>query len=481
MSNRHWLLLILLLALFLGLRLWRLGYPPIPYFDERYYFEAARSILEHGQDPNFMHPPLGKELIASGMVVGRALATAMEHLGKAGEFIFGLGVRFWGGEGVGRRIASLTAGLLTLALVAVFSYALFRDRAVVFLSTFLLGFDFLHFVQSRIAMLDVFLGMFILAGYLAFWLHVRGPGRPRGWLLAAGVFFGLGLACKWSALFAMLPLPVLFWLWGEPEKVNRNQVDPLDESESAAREVAAVDDGPLTRRISLEEGQSWNPSAGEARFWRLAWRGSLFLLLLFFCYLLPYIPLALHGKGVDQVVAESRRVFSFHYPTNPKDFSHPYLSPFWAWPTLVRPIWYFYETHDFGSGEMVHGIIAIGSPWFWWSFIGFFLFIIPQVRAGQNRPLILLFFGYLAQLVGWGIDIKGGFAYYMYPMVGFMAIIVAWNLGNWMKAGRIGKVAVGLYLIGILGLFAWFFPLLSGLPVPHAWFDSLMWFPRNWI
>lgn len=472
-ASRLWLILALLILTAVLLRLWRLGYPAAPYFDEKYYDDAARSILAWGRDPNFMHPPLGKELIAVGMAVSSRLGSLAERSAPGPLLVFGF--RFLGNEGVGlkegvgRRAAPLAASILTLFLVYLLADSLFANRTVAILSSFLLAFDFLHFVQSRIAMLDSFLGLFILTGYLTFWLYLKGPRRPWGWLLACGACFGLAMACKWSALFAMLPLPAFLWLWGESQPESPVLV-------SVVPGPAAPQDPQLPWSAAGTSGAT--PGMRLARF---AGRGMFFVLVAVLVYTLPFVPLIMKGKPVSQVARDMHQVLSFHYPRNPKDFSHPYLSPFWAWPTLVRPIWYFYESHFQGTVERVYGIIALGNPWFWWTFLACLLYTAFRVRKGHDRALALVFFGYLFQLAGWGIDLKGGFFYYMYPMVPFMAILVAWNLERWWRRGSLGKAAVAVYLALILGLFAWFFPLLTALPISKAWFNSCMWFPKHWI
>jgi hypothetical protein len=75
--------------------------------------------------------------------------------------------------------------------------------------------DGMFFVQSRIAMNDVYVGFFILAAYLVFavmWLH---PARVKRWfwVLAPlmGALLGLALASKWVAAYAIGALGIL-WL-----------------------------------------------------------------------------------------------------------------------------------------------------------------------------------------------------------------------------------------------------------------------------
>src|ERR1700682_153637 len=57
------------------------------------------------------------------------------------------------------------------------------------------------FVQTRIAILDIFALAFSLFAIAAFMHGFRKP-RPQLWFALAGLAFGLSMACKWGGLFA---------------------------------------------------------------------------------------------------------------------------------------------------------------------------------------------------------------------------------------------------------------------------------------
>src|SRR4029077_11630373 len=63
-------------------------------------------------------------------------------------------------------------------------------------------FNQMLFVQSRIAMLDIFSLSFSLFAIAAFIHGFRKP-RPHLWFALTGVACGLSIACKWSGLFVL--------------------------------------------------------------------------------------------------------------------------------------------------------------------------------------------------------------------------------------------------------------------------------------
>ena len=88
----------------------------------------------------------------------------------------------------------------------------------------LLALDVLHLVLSRVAMLDVFLALFVVAGFVAILLDLQRGPRPAGrgigqwlfgrpWRLAAGLLIGAMVAVKWTGLYSALGIIGLVVAW----------------------------------------------------------------------------------------------------------------------------------------------------------------------------------------------------------------------------------------------------------------------------
>jgi len=146
-------------------------------FDEYYYVGDARKII-HGQgELRHEHPPLGQLVIALGMLI-------------------------FGDTAPGWRIFPVLFGTASV----IFFYLICRQlklsgRASVF-ATFLLATENQFFIQSNIAMLDVFSLTFMLA---AFYFYLR-----RSYPLA-GVFIALSTLSKLTGAVGMIVI-VLHWL-----------------------------------------------------------------------------------------------------------------------------------------------------------------------------------------------------------------------------------------------------------------------------
>ncbi|MEX1169961.1 MAG: phospholipid carrier-dependent glycosyltransferase [Chloroflexota bacterium] len=111
------------------------------------------------------------------------------------------------------RLPGVLAGALTAGLIFLLARILFRRRLVAILAGVFALVEGMLFVQARIGMNDVYVGLFIVAAYTLFaalwtgWLR----GRLAFWLAMPGIglLLGLALASKWVAAYAIGALLLL--------------------------------------------------------------------------------------------------------------------------------------------------------------------------------------------------------------------------------------------------------------------------------
>jgi predicted membrane-bound dolichyl-phosphate-mannose-protein mannosyltransferase len=130
-------------------------------FDEAHYVPQARALLS-GSKISLWHPPLGVCLIAFGMAV-------------------------FGDRGFGWRFSSVVFGVLSIWVLYLLVRRSTGNKSIALLSSTLYAFDSLTFVQSSIAMLDIFFVFFMLLGFLFYWRNNR---------LLAFVAMALSTLCK---------------------------------------------------------------------------------------------------------------------------------------------------------------------------------------------------------------------------------------------------------------------------------------------
>ena len=160
--DRYTLAALVLVGTMLALHLAIINIPEREYiFDEYHYVRQARSLLSGSKIP-LWHPPLGVYLIASGMAL-------------------------FGDRGVGWRFFSVIFGVLSIWVLYLLVCRSTRNKSVALFSSALYAFDSLTFVQSSIAMLDVFFVFFMLLGFLFYWRNSR---------LLAFAMMALSTLCK---------------------------------------------------------------------------------------------------------------------------------------------------------------------------------------------------------------------------------------------------------------------------------------------
>ncbi len=165
----------LIVGVFTVFVFFNLATPSRLYFDEIHYIPAARMLLEFDHISNREHPLVGKELLALG---DHDLRRQSARLARC--------FRRWPGS------ARCTPSCAACGTRRVPRFATLAGGV-------LLATGFVLFVQSRIAMLDIFMVCFCMVGL---WM-VRGRGAPsgqaRGWSLAGIALALASRGSKWNA------------------------------------------------------------------------------------------------------------------------------------------------------------------------------------------------------------------------------------------------------------------------------------------
>ncbi|MGI8998987.1 MAG: phospholipid carrier-dependent glycosyltransferase [Candidatus Limnocylindria bacterium] len=109
------------------------------------------------------------------------------------------------------RVAGVAFGALLVALVYLLAATMFGRRRIAALAAGFVAIDGMSYVMSRIAMNDMFVTVFIVAAYLAFWQIWSGRwARSAWWVLPlVGVLIGVAAATKWVGFYALAGIWIL--------------------------------------------------------------------------------------------------------------------------------------------------------------------------------------------------------------------------------------------------------------------------------
>jgi len=418
-----------------AVRFVRLASPNTLVFDETYYAKDAcwyvnvsSTICDTSSEISQVHPPLAKWLIA-------------------------VGIRLFGNDAFGWRVTAAIAGTVGVLLLYLLARKLLRSTMGATFASGLLAIDFLHFVQSRTSMLDIFAVTFGTAAVL-FVVYdrerlLRGGPPDKGpldrpWRIAAGAAGGAAAACKWSGAFFLLLVIVLTISW----------------------EISA-------RR---RKGASFLSAVGSTLANELLTIVMWLVLLPLAVYTFTYLGRLEPGDDSWFKALWDRHKYMYDFHTN-LESHHSYESPAWSWLLLKRPVSYFFETDTQGRYKE---IFATGNPFVWWPAALAVLYAAYRWVKDRNlaSPEGIIVGGFIATYLVWlPLSFTGRsatFIFYFLPAVPFLCLALGYmatRIGNSWEA----KAAIALFSVGAIGLFAFYYPLLAETALPKRDWNKRIW------
>ena len=425
-------------------RLWNLGSPHEIMFDETYYVKDAYSIWHLGYEGtwaqnanasfvrgNFstlspeasfvVHPPLGKWLIATGM----------ELTGPASSW--------------GWRLAVALAGIATVFLLCRLVWRLFPSPLLVGLAGLFLAIDGVGITESRIGLLDGFIGFFALAavycivrdrqsqreriarlleGTAAGALAPKAGWRP--WMISAGVLLGCACSVKWSGLYLLATIGIMTVIWdGTALRAVKAKVWKLETlvSRGWGNFMRLVPVAGVTYLLTWF-GWFMNPSAykhGWAAAERAAGRGS-------------WLP-----DSIADFIEYHRAIYEFHVGLSTP---HSYMAKPSGWLLQMRPTSFYWQSNDTLGADAyqcdtrncVRAITSIGNIPIWWAaFVAVFVVVAYVALKRDWRGWVVLagYIGlYLPWFMYWDRTI---FTFYTVAFVPFvvlaLTVALGWGIG----------------------------------------------------
>ena len=497
-------------------------------FDETYYVKDAYGLIKRGYEVQW--PKDYDSTFLTGSFKTPLEGAFVVHP-TVGKWLIGLGIKLFGNQPFGWRIAVCIAGAVAVYLVGRIVWELFGNARMATLASVLMGLDGVQIALSRTAILDIILEMFILLGVLcvvrdqlsyrprliaalasvdatrrteqlrqrfrraknATAANSRGSSRPstgsgstsvfsnfslawgpscwwRPWLFAAGIAFGLAMSVKWSGLYVLAVFGIFVFL---RELSARWSTEPrwIGSSVLTGGIPAFVNLVPIA---FLTYVASWIGWFTHSQAWGHTNRGLV-------------------ADWLDY----HRQIFIFH--TN-LDATHPYMANPWGWLLQLRPTSFYYQgvPGDCGSSRCIAAVNSLGNPILWWvGFVAFFLIIIAAFgfldwRAG------LIFTGYMATWLPWLVySNRTIFTFYTVVISPFMVMAVIYLLGLLMGAWRITKdknwtgrynlvpalsqvsrgefITALMILVFVFSAAVFFFPIWTGMPMPEDHYGWRMW------
>jgi dolichyl-phosphate-mannose-protein mannosyltransferase len=374
------------------------------------------------------------------------------------KWLIGVGIRMFGFTPAGWRVAPLVAGTLSVAILYLLARRLLGSTLAASLAAGLLAFDFLHFVMSRTAMLDVFVVFFGLLSFLCLLYDrdrddAREPSsrrpvlqqlRERKWLLGAGLAGGAAIACKWSGAYLLAAVAALAFVHGAAHRREPHRYWRAAREEGGLLLIALVLLPAVVYIVSY---------AGILNGRVLAW---------------PWEP----ESWTHAFLTRQRFMLQHHTGAL---YTHPYSSPAWSWLLIKRPVLFFFRNPGSGAYQEV---LAFGNPIVWWS--GLLALATTAWRLLRQRsirgPETIIVAGFAAGYVPWLlITRQEAFLYYVLPAVPFLCLALGHVVASISSRG-IRAIAIGGLILASIGMFAFFRPVLVGTSLGYQQWARRIWF-----
>ncbi len=400
-------------------------------FDEVYHGRTAYEILHGLPIYETTHPHLGKILIS-------------------------LGIALFGMTPFGMRFLPAIFGILMVPLIYLFAKRLFRNTFCAAATTFLLVFDCMHFTLSRIATIDIFAAFFILLMYYFMYRYIEADTAYRAEsighsataqskfpprqvfvpLALCGVSMGLGIATKWTGVYAGAGLALLFLL-----------------------HTVRYSPGRQTLRLFF-------------------FCCAFFILIPLVLYALSFLPVVTYTEYSnlpEKVIRCTQSMFRYHSGLKDK---HYYSSPFYEWPVIWMPL--LAASNAVGAAK-VSSVNYMGNPAIWWPGIFCCLYVLFRWIFRRDRQAGFLSIAWLAQYIPWIPVPRLTFIYHYFPASIMMILCMGYTFSRVIRGfGGKGRAAVVAYLTIAACCFALFYPLVSGYPFYRDWGLHLRWL-KDWV
>lgn len=367
-------------------------------FDEAFFVPAARAIIAGSVDIVPEHPQLVKYIIAGSM-------------------------KLFGDSPLAWRLPSVLAGLAGVWLTYRIAKKLGLGEKLSLVAALIIALDPLHIAFSRVAMLDVFMVTFSLAG---FYVMIENRIEPRFRWPLAGALFGLAIASKWPAVLSMAGSLAFIFLAGR-----------------------------------------WK-STGTKGF-------LVMLSVAAVTYLLSYVPFVVQHGPQAFIDLQASSVFK-HVAMQ----AHMQTSPPLGWLLGLGTVW-------MGWNPPTVAVVAMGNPAIWWPSIiaifaffgmwfrsllsltgmGFFRRKVPKLSPAMLFSVIWFVANWLPWLL---LPRAQTFIYYMLPAVPAYGIAIAAFIKKYPRPWAISAIIAAATVS-----FAVFYPVVIGISMPAAYIDALRW------
>ena len=407
-------------------------------FDEVHYVPDAKSILDRGYEVDWFKEERNKALRNLFPIFESLEPNSTEYLSShppLGKMFIALGMSmFEHTDTIGWRLSSVIAGALTAVFVMVLAQQIFKNRKLSLTAGVFTVFSNFNAGMSSIAILDIFLGLFVLISVIFAVAYLKRLPKSitlkTPYLMLSAIFFGLSMSIKWSTIYFII-LFIIIILAAEIVKY-------YPKTEALKQKIVSI--------------------------FKILSKNVIIGIIMILAYIPAWIPHLIYYRipKEQSVIGGLKSLYEWHFQTikaleaitSPHNFaSHAYE---WLW--LANP-------NRFITAELTDGtVVAVDNiPNLILAFISFIAIIVLAVYSVKSKqwiPLILP----ASVLAGWVpwlfYNDRTIFFFYVAIFEPYLIIAAAWIIF------QMRMLILRYFLIGSIVIYgAWQMPISVGHPV----------------
>ncbi|MEG2283432.1 MAG: phospholipid carrier-dependent glycosyltransferase [Bacilli bacterium] len=399
----------------------QISYMNSTYFDEIYFARTAYEYANGLEAYEWVHPPLGKVIQM-------------------------LPIKVLGMNPFSYRLMGNIAGIIMIPVIYILALNMFKNRKYAILGGSLMALDTFHFAQTRMGTVDSFLVLFLMLSFLFMYQYISlnrtEPLAKRLLkLFLSGLTIGCAIATKWTGLFGGLALAIIFFADLISKNFGKGKKWGLDTTKIIIGCIVFFVIVPLIIYIGIY-------------------------------YLFPLVP-GIEVNNLTKLIEQTTNVYNYHSLLSE---THPFTSPWYQWPLMIKPVWY-YVTY---IGDSLKATISgIGNPAIWWMGILGVFYLVYDLFKKHTKESGFLIITILCMFLPYIFIGRVMFMYHYFPVLPFVMLAVVALFKFLTELYKTNKLMIS-YLIIVLVLFILFLPIVSGMMMPVEYIDALRWF-STWI
>ena len=405
------------------------------YFDEIYHVRNAIETKDRQLLSGHVHPLLGTHMISLGTII-------------FGENAFGF------------RFMGALASVLSLLLIYLLADKIFKNKNIALLSTGLFALDFMHLTTARIATLEPFSILSIIAMYYFLMRFIEldfintSIKKLSIRLLVAGIFMGISWATKWTGMYASVGLAIIFFYH-------------------------------LFINYKLCKKKKLNISKYINKVLIICSLCLIFFILIpLIIYALSYMPVLLQRaeytsifEYIKKVYDTTMGIFNYHSKLVVEDV-HPFASDWRMWLFDIKPIWYYVKDVE----NIRYSISCFNNPIISWVGIIGVLYTIYYATFKKDFNAMIISCGYLTSFVPNIIISRELYAYHYYPAYPFLILAICFMIYKLYNYNDVYKRLIKIFIVLAIILFILFLPVLCGFGTTNDYINgTLRWFESWWF